>query len=160
MYYRNIEDLIGSEREAEGEGWKSRRFLLAEDGLPFSVHETSVAASSVLRFNYRNHSETVYCLEGRVATDGTAIRLLKSRSPCGPACSNVARRQENARRGTPGFVPRRAWRGRYSTLISKGSRFSIFSFGTCTFSTPSLLSARIAFASAYSGRVKLRQKVP
>lgn len=65
MYCRSIDDLIGSEREARGEGWKSRRFLLAEDGLPFSVHETSVAAGSVLRFNYRDHSETVYCLEGR-----------------------------------------------------------------------------------------------
>ena len=80
MYCRNIEDLIGSEREAMGEGWKSRRFLLAEDGLPFSVHETSVAAGSLLRFKYRNHSETVYCLAGRATlTDINNNRVLSVR---------------------------------------------------------------------------------
>jgi len=88
MYCRNIEDLIGSEREALGEGWKSRRFLLAEDGLPFSVHETSVAAGSILQFNYRDHSETVYCLQGRATlTDVNGNRVL----PVRPGTLYVAR---------------------------------------------------------------------
>ena len=65
VYYTTIQDVISTEREAAGEGWKSRRLLLAEDGLPFSVHETTVAAGSELRFKYRDHSETVYCIEGR-----------------------------------------------------------------------------------------------
>ena len=65
MIYRTVASVVGTEREASGEGWKSRRFLLAEDGLPFSVHETTVAAGSELRFNYRNHSESVYCVSGR-----------------------------------------------------------------------------------------------
>lgn len=37
MYYKTVKDLIGTKREASGDGWKSRRFLLAEDGLPFSL---------------------------------------------------------------------------------------------------------------------------
>lgn len=64
MLYRTKEHLVGSEREATGDGWKSRRFLLAEDGLPFSLHETEVAAGTVLEFCYQNHSETVYCVRG------------------------------------------------------------------------------------------------
>jgi hypothetical protein len=30
MYYKTVKDLIGTKREASGDGWKSRRFLLAE----------------------------------------------------------------------------------------------------------------------------------
>jgi len=46
------------------------------------------------------------------------------------------------------------------TLISTGFGFWTFDFGMCTFSTPSLLSARMLPASASSGRLKLRQKAP
>jgi L-ectoine synthase len=39
-----------------------------------------VAAGSVLRFNYRNHSETVYCLAGRATlTDINNNRELRVR---------------------------------------------------------------------------------
>lgn len=69
MLYRTQQQLIGSEREATGEGWKSRRFLLADDGLPFSFHETEVAAGTELQLCYQNHSETVYCLRGRAEVE-------------------------------------------------------------------------------------------
>jgi L-ectoine synthase len=36
------------------------------------VHETTVAAGSELRFNYRNHSETVYCIEGEGSIEDVA----------------------------------------------------------------------------------------
>ena len=69
MLYTTKEQLIGSNRDARGEGWSSRRFLLAEDGLPFSFHETEVAAGTELQLCYQNHSETVYCLRGRAEVD-------------------------------------------------------------------------------------------
>ena len=69
MLYKTVRDLIGTEREAQFAGWKSRRFLLAEDGFPFSVHETTVAAGTELRMNYQNHSETVYCVEGKASVE-------------------------------------------------------------------------------------------
>ena len=72
MLYKTVNDLVGTEREASGAGWKSRRFLLAQDGLPFSVHETTVVAGTELRFNYRNHSETVYCIEGKASIEDVA----------------------------------------------------------------------------------------
>ena len=69
MMYGKVSELAGTEREARGVGWKSRRFLLAGDGLPFSVHETTVAAGTELWLRYRNHSETVYCLRGRASLE-------------------------------------------------------------------------------------------
>jgi len=72
MQYKTVNDLVGTEREAVGSGWKSRRFLIAEDGYPFSVHETTVAAGTELRFNYQNHSETVYCVEGKASVQDVA----------------------------------------------------------------------------------------
>ncbi len=69
MIYRTVSDLIGTPREASGEGWRSRRFLLADDGLPFSVHETTVAAGSELRFNYTRNSESVYCISGKASVE-------------------------------------------------------------------------------------------
>lgn len=69
MLYKHVSELIGTEREANGDGWKSRRFFLAEDGLPFSVHETTVAAGTELHINYEHHSETVYCISGKASIE-------------------------------------------------------------------------------------------
>jgi L-ectoine synthase len=64
MLIRTVQEIVGSERDVQGEGWRSRRLVLAGDGLPFSVHESTVDAGQVLRFTYRSHSETVYCVAG------------------------------------------------------------------------------------------------
>ena len=72
MIFKTVDELVGTAREAVGKGWRSRRFLIAEDGLPFSVHETTVAAGAELRFNYNNHSETVYCVAGKASIQDVA----------------------------------------------------------------------------------------
>jgi L-ectoine synthase len=69
MFYKTVKDLIATKCEASGDGWKSRRFLLAEDGLPFSLHETTVAAGTELHLNYQNHSESVYCIAGKASVE-------------------------------------------------------------------------------------------
>lgn len=48
----------------QGNGWRSRRIILASDGLKYSFHETTLDAGVELRFAYRSHRETVYCIEG------------------------------------------------------------------------------------------------
>ena len=72
MFARSVGEIIGTERDGHGDGWKSRRLVLAEDGLPFSVHETLVEAGRSLRFTYRSHSETVYCVDGRGTVEDVA----------------------------------------------------------------------------------------
>ena len=65
MIHTSLKQIEGTEREVEGDGWRSRRLLLARDGLPYSVHDTLVGAGTELRLRYARHRETVYCLEGR-----------------------------------------------------------------------------------------------
>ncbi len=65
MIVRDIKTLYGTEREVKGEGWTSTRLLLKKDGMGFSVHETVVPAGEELHLHYKNHLESVYCIEGK-----------------------------------------------------------------------------------------------
>ena len=64
MIVRSLEDVVGTDRDVEGEGWRSRRLLLRRDGMGFSLHDTTVAAGEVLQLQYKHHLEACYCLEG------------------------------------------------------------------------------------------------
>lgn len=65
MIVRRVSDLDGTERETVAETWRSRRFLLAGDGMGFSFHETIIGAGTETRMWYKNHLEAVYCVAGR-----------------------------------------------------------------------------------------------
>ena len=64
MIVRSLEDVVGTERDVEGEGWRSRRLLLRRDGLGFSLHDTTVAAGTELNLQYKHHLEACYLLAG------------------------------------------------------------------------------------------------
>lgn len=64
MIVRTLDDVVGSDRDVEGDGWRSRRFLLRRDQLGFSLHDTTVAAGTELNLQYKHHLEACYCLEG------------------------------------------------------------------------------------------------
>jgi L-ectoine synthase len=61
---RTLEEVVGSDRDVEGEGWRSRRLLLRRDGLGFSLHDTTVAAGTELNLQYKHHLEACYLLAG------------------------------------------------------------------------------------------------
>ena len=42
----------------------SRRFLLARDGMGFSMHETVLYAGTETEMEYKHHVEAVYCIGG------------------------------------------------------------------------------------------------
>jgi L-ectoine synthase len=65
MIVRTLEEVIGTEREVAAQTWTSRRLLLKEDGMGFSLHETIVRAGTETAMWYKNHVEAVYCIEGR-----------------------------------------------------------------------------------------------
>lgn len=52
-------------REVTAQTWKSRRLLLADDNMGFSMHDTVIYAGTETRMCYRNHLEAVYCVGGR-----------------------------------------------------------------------------------------------
>lgn len=64
MIVRSLDDVVGTDRDVEGEGWRSRRLLLRRDQLGFSLHDTTVAAGTELKLQYKHHLEACYCLEG------------------------------------------------------------------------------------------------
>ena len=64
MIVRSLEDVDGTERDVAGDGWRSRRLLLAPDRMGFSLHDTTVAAGSELELEYRHHLEACYCVSG------------------------------------------------------------------------------------------------
>ncbi|MDQ3577756.1 MAG: ectoine synthase [Actinomycetota bacterium] len=75
MIVRNIETVPTVEW---GNGL-SRRFLVADDGVGYSVTDTLVRAGTKSRLEYRNHLEACYCIEGSgevIELDGTSHPLV------------------------------------------------------------------------------------
>ena len=64
MYVVNIDDLNGTERDIVSDNWRSRRMVLAREGVGFSFHETTLFAGTTSTFHYQNHIEAVYCVGG------------------------------------------------------------------------------------------------
>lgn len=65
MKVRKLSDLEGTKRDVQAETWKSRRFILAEDKVGFSFNDTILYAGTSTHMHYKNHIESVYCIEGR-----------------------------------------------------------------------------------------------
>jgi len=64
MIVTHLEDLNGTERDVQSETWRSRRIVLAREGVGFSVHDTVIYAGTTSTFHYENHIEAVYCVGG------------------------------------------------------------------------------------------------
>lgn len=64
MIIRKLKEIRASERNVKSEGWDSARMLLAEDGMGFSFHLTTLHAGSELKMHYQNHLEAVMVLKG------------------------------------------------------------------------------------------------
>ena len=64
MIVRKLSDLIGTDRDVAWGNGHSRRFLLARDGMGYSLTDTVVEAGSESLLEYTNHMEACYCIEG------------------------------------------------------------------------------------------------
>jgi len=65
MIVRTLDEIAGGDRDVRAPTWSSRRFVLAGDGVGFSLHDTVLAAGTTTTMWYRHHVEAVYCIEGR-----------------------------------------------------------------------------------------------
>ena len=72
MIVRNLQQIIGTERDVNGPVWASRRFLLAEDGVGFTVTETTVEAGSEQVLWYKHHVEANYVVAGEGEVENVA----------------------------------------------------------------------------------------
>ncbi len=64
MIVRNLKSIQGTDRDVKAETWESRRLVLKDDGVGFSLHDTVMYAGTVTDMWYKNHIEAVYCIEG------------------------------------------------------------------------------------------------
>ncbi len=66
MIVRDFNEIVKSERDrvVSDAKWSSVRMLLAEDKMGFSFHITFLEAGSEHTFEYKNHFESVYCMQG------------------------------------------------------------------------------------------------
>jgi L-ectoine synthase len=61
---RSLDDLDNTEREIVTPNWRSKRIILAKEGVGFSLHETVIKAGTVNDFWYANHVEAVLVVSG------------------------------------------------------------------------------------------------
>lgn len=76
MIVKNLyDDVIGTDADVDDAQWRSRRLLLAKDGMGFSMHDTLIKKDGELHLWYKNHLEAVYCIdgEGEIEDLGTGI---------------------------------------------------------------------------------------
>ncbi|MBC7286208.1 ectoine synthase [Hoeflea sp.] len=66
MIVRDFNEIIRNDRDrvVSDAEWSSVRMLLADDGMGFSFHITRLGAGSEHTFEYKNHFESVYCMQG------------------------------------------------------------------------------------------------
>jgi L-ectoine synthase len=65
MIVRRLNEILNTRRDIRTPTWASRRLLLGEDGMGFSMHETTIFAGTQTHIWYKHHLEAVYCVEGR-----------------------------------------------------------------------------------------------
>ena len=64
MIVRTLEEITDTDRDVITPHWRSKRIVLANDRVGFSVHETVLEAGSVNDFWYANHIEAVFVTQG------------------------------------------------------------------------------------------------
>ena len=66
MIVRDFDKIVKDERDrvVSDAQWSSVRMLLAGDGMGFSFHITFLEPGSEHTFEYKNHFESVYCMQG------------------------------------------------------------------------------------------------
>ncbi len=64
MIVRTLDEITDTDADIKTENWRSKRIVLAKEGVGFSVHETTLYAGTVNRFWYANHIEAVFVVAG------------------------------------------------------------------------------------------------
>ncbi len=72
MIVRDFHEAKNTNRKVADQRWNSVRLLLAEDGMGFSFHITTIEAGSEHTFHYKNHFESVYCISGEGSIEDLA----------------------------------------------------------------------------------------
>lgn len=64
MIVRTLDEITDTERDVRGDGWRARRLLVRDDGLGFSLSETTVDGGAEMNLWYKHHNEACFVVEG------------------------------------------------------------------------------------------------
>jgi L-ectoine synthase len=64
MIVRKLSEAERTDRRVVAENWESTRLLLKGDGMGFSFHITTIYPGTETCIWYKNHLESVYCIDG------------------------------------------------------------------------------------------------
>ena len=64
MIVRSLADIEGTDLDVRGDGWRAQRLLVADDGLGFSLSETTVDGGAEMNLWYKHHYEACFVVEG------------------------------------------------------------------------------------------------
>jgi L-ectoine synthase len=64
MLVRTLEEITDTPRDVRGDGWRARRHFVRDDGLGFSLSETTVDAGREMNLWYKHHQEACFVIEG------------------------------------------------------------------------------------------------
>ena len=64
MIVRTLADIEGTDLDVRGDGWRAQRLLVADDGLGFSLSETTVDGGAEMNLWYKHHYEACFVVEG------------------------------------------------------------------------------------------------
>jgi L-ectoine synthase len=64
LIVKSLDDVIGTEWDVHGPSWNSRRLLLEEDGMGYSLTHTVIKAGARMTLEYKSHFEACYCISG------------------------------------------------------------------------------------------------
>jgi len=81
MLIRHLDQISDTERDVHGPGWRSRRLIVADDGLEYSLHVTTLVEGARLQFEYEHHRETVFCLEGEGTIEDLSTDRIEGLTP-------------------------------------------------------------------------------
>ncbi len=73
MIVRSLEEIQNTDRDvrAKNGNWESRRLILNDDAVGFSLHDTIIHAGTETLLWYKHHIEAVYCIEGEGEVETT-----------------------------------------------------------------------------------------
>jgi L-ectoine synthase len=64
MLVRSLDEITDTDLDVRGDGWRARRLFVRDDGLGFSLSETTVSEGAELAVWYKHHQEACFVIEG------------------------------------------------------------------------------------------------
>ena len=81
MIIRTLDGIAGTARDVQGDGWRSRRILLRDDGMAHSLHWTEVPAGTVQNLWYKQHLEANLVISGTGEVEDVATGEIHRLAP-------------------------------------------------------------------------------